>query len=170
MTTNNPPPWPDLRVGHGFDVHPWSDDPTRPLVLGGVTFPEDVVGLAGHSDADVAAHSVADALLSAAGLGDIGQLFPDTDPALAGANSLDLLAEAATRVRSAGWAVVNVDCTLVLDAPKLAPHKEAMCINLSNAAGGPVRVKGKRTEGLPGLTGGVQGHAVALLAEAGSRP
>ncbi len=157
--------WPQLRIGHGFDVHPWSDDRSRPLVLGGVTF-ADEVGLAGHSDADVAAHAVADALLSAAGLGDIGQLFPDTDPALAGVDSLTLLAEAASQVRAAGWVVNNVDCTLVLDAPKLAPHRETMCTNLSAAAGGPVRVKGKRTEGLPGLTGGVQGHAVALLTKA----
>lgn len=167
---NSAATWPDLRIGHGFDVHPWSDDPERPLVLGGVTFPAEVPGLAGHSDADVAAHAVADALLSAAGLGDIGQLFPDTDPTLAGADSLVLLIEAAARVRSAGWVVINVDCTLVLDTPKLAPHRETMCDKLSNAAGGPVRVKGKRTEGLPGLSGGVQGHAVALLAEARSRP
>lgn len=168
MTDSNAASLPDLRVGHGFDVHPWSDDPDRPLVLGGVTFP-DGPGLSGHSDADVAAHAVADALLAAAGLDDIGQLFPDTDPALVGVDSMDLLREAASQVRAAGWAVVNVDCTLVLDSPKLAPHREMMCANLSAAAGGLVRLKGKRTEGLPGLVGGVQGHAVALLAAAGSR-
>ena len=170
MTASDGTGWPELRIGHGFDVHPWSDDPARRLVLGGVGFADEIAGLAGHSDADVAAHAVADALLSAAGLGDIGQLFPDTDPALADADSLVLLVEAAAKVRSAGWAVVNVDCTLVLDEPKLAPHRDTMCANLSEAAGGPVRVKGKRTEGLEGLSGGVQGHAVALLAKAGSRP
>lgn len=167
MTDDNAASLPDLRVGHGFDVHPWSDDPNRSLILGGVTFPDER-GLDGHSDADVAAHAVADALLAAAGLDDIGQLFPDTDPALAGIDSLGLLSEAAARVRAAGWSVVNVDCTLVLDTPKLAPHRETMCSNLSSAAGGLVRLKGKRTEGVSGLLGGVQGYAVALLAGAGS--
>lgn len=156
--------WPALRVGHGFDVHPWSDDPDRPLVLGGVSFPEGP-GLAGHSDADVAAHAVADAVLAAAGLDDLGQLFPDTDNAFAGADSIKLLEAAADRARSEGWEIMNVDCTLVLDEPKLAAHREQMCERLSSAAGAPVRVKGKRTEGLSGLAGGIQGHAVALLAQ-----
>ena len=109
-----------VRVGQGFDVHPFSDDPARRLVLGGVTFDEGT-GLAGHSDADVVAHAVTDALLGAAGLGDIGQHFPDTDPALAGADSIDLLRRAVADVRAAGWAPGNVDCTVVLEAPKLAP-------------------------------------------------
>ncbi len=151
----------DFRVGQGFDVHPWSDDPERRLVLGGVTF--EGPGLTGHSDADVAAHACTDALLGAAGLGDIGQLFPDTDPALAGADSLALLTEAARRAADAGWVVVNIDCTLILDAPKIGPHKTEMMQRLSAAAGGPVTVKGKRTEGVAGLAGGVQGHAVALV-------
>lgn len=150
-----------FRVGQGFDVHPWSDDPARRLVLGGVVL--DGPGLAGHSDADVAAHACTDALLGAAGLGDIGQLFPDTDPGLAGADSLELLAEAARRARSAGWRVGNIDCTLILDAPKIGPHKDEMMRRLAAAAGGPVTIKGKRTEGVAGLAGGVQGHAVALV-------
>ncbi|MFV0525185.1 MAG: 2-C-methyl-D-erythritol 2,4-cyclodiphosphate synthase [Acidimicrobiales bacterium] len=150
-----------LRVGHGFDVHPWAPDADRPLVLGGVRFP-DHVGLAGHSDADVLAHVCIDAILSATGLGDIGTLFPDTDPALAGANSVDLLGRASALVVEAGWRLVNVDCTVVLDRPKLAPHRAAIEAALSAAAGAPVTVKAKRTEGVGGLIDGVHGWAVAL--------
>lgn len=152
----------EMRVGQGFDVHPWSDDPERRLVLGGVPFTGHR-GLAGHSDADVAAHACTDAVLGAAGAGDIGSLFPDTDPRLAGADSVALLAEAVARVGALGWRVVNLDCTLVCDTPRLAPHRDAMIERLSAAAGAPVFIKGKRTEGVAGLTGGIQGHAVALL-------
>lgn len=141
---------PAIRVGQGLDLHPYSDDPERPLVLGGVTFPGER-GLAGHSDADVVAHAVTDALLGAAGLGDIGQHFPDTDPALAGANSLELLRRAVADVRAAGWAPANVDCTVVLDRPKLAPVKAELERNLSEAVGAPVTVKGKRSEGIGAL-------------------
>ena len=151
-----------LRIGHGFDVHCWSDDTSRHLVLGGTHFPE-VGGLAGHSDADPIAHACTDAVLSASGCPDIGQLFSDTDPALADADSVELLRRAMVEVAAAGWAVVNVDCTVVLDAPKLAPHKQEIEARLSDAVGGEVRVKGKRTEGLDGLQGGVQCHAVALV-------
>lgn len=153
---------PAFRVGQGFDVHPWSDDPGRPLVLGGVVF-ADHRGLAGHSDADVIAHACTDAVLGAAGLGDIGSLFPDTDPAHADANSVALLAAAIERVTAAGWRVGNVDCTVILDAPKLAPHREAMQQNLRNAVGAAVTIKGKRTEGVEGLQGGVQCHAIAVV-------
>src|SRR5512134_1467757 len=114
-----------VRVGQSFDVHRVSDDPRRVLVLGGVTFPAEQ-GLHGHSDADVIAHAAADALLGAAGLGDIGQHFPDTDPALAGADSLELLRDAAAKVRAAGWEPGNVDCSVVCEAPKLAPRREEM--------------------------------------------
>lgn len=156
----------DLRVGQGFDVHPFVD-PTeqteRALVLGGVRFP-DGPALVGHSDADVIAHAITDAILGAAGLGDIGQLFPDTDAVHAGADSIELLAIAASKVVDAGWQVVNADATVVLDAPKLAPHRSEMIANLSGALGAPVSVKGKRTEGVAGLGGGIQCHAVALLA------
>jgi 2-C-methyl-D-erythritol 2,4-cyclodiphosphate synthase len=153
-----------LRVGQGFDVHPWSDDPARPLVLGGVRF-DGQPGLAGHSDADVVAHACTDALLGASGLGDIGQLFPDTDARWRGADSVALLAEAARRVREAGWLPANVDCTVVLDAPKLAPHRDAMQQRLSAAVEAPVTVKGKRTEGVGSLGRGegVVCHAVALV-------
>jgi 2-C-methyl-D-erythritol 2,4-cyclodiphosphate synthase len=162
-------PGDQIRVGQGFDVHPFSEDPARPLVLGGVTFPEGR-GLTGHSDADVVAHAVTDALLGAAGLGDIGQHFPDTDPAWAGADSLDLLGRAVADVRAAGWEPQNVDCTVVLESPKLAPHREAMSERLTAAVGAPVTIKGKRAEGLGALgrAEGVACLAVALVT--GSRP
>jgi 2-C-methyl-D-erythritol 2,4-cyclodiphosphate synthase len=155
---------PRIRVGQGFDLHPFSDDPTRPLVLGGVAFPGSR-GLAGHSDADVIAHAVTDALLGAAGLGDIGQHFPDTDPALAGADSIDLLCRAVADVRAAGWAPQNVDCTVVLEAPRLAPQRDAIHERLTVAVGAPVTVKGKRAEGLGALgrSEGVACFAVALV-------
>lgn len=152
------------RVGMGFDVHPPSDDPTRELVLGGVAFPGER-GLAGHSDADVLAHACTDALLGAAGLGDIGTWFPDTDPALAGADSIRLLAQAAHQVRAAGWAPVNVDCVVVLDHPRLAPRRQEMQQRLTDAVGAPVTVKGRRTEGVGALGRGegVVAWAVALV-------
>ena len=140
----------DVRVGQGFDIHRFSDDPARPLVLGGVVF-EGARGLHGHSDADAVAHAATDAILGAAGLGDIGQHFPDTDPQWKGADSLRLLAHAATLVREAGWAIGNIDCSVVCEAPKLAPHREEMQRRLSQAAGAPVTVKGRRAEGLGAL-------------------
>jgi len=153
-----------MRVGHGFDVHPFAGGEDRPLVLGGVTF-DGEPGLAGHSDADVIAHAVTDALLGAAGLGDIGQHFPDTDPALAGADSVALLAQAVRLVRDAGWAPANVDCTVVLEAPKLAPRRDEMQRRLSEVVGAPVTIKGKRAEGLGSLGRGegVACWAVALV-------
>ena len=114
-----------MRVGQGFDIHRFSDDPARPLVLGGVTFPGEP-GLVGHSDADVVAHAVADALLGAAGLGDIGQHFPDTDERWRGADSIELLVAVATMLRDAGWQVGNVDCAVVCERPKLAPRRDEM--------------------------------------------
>ena len=151
------------RVGMGFDVHPRGDDPGRPLVLGGVTFPGP--GLAGHSDADVIAHACADALLGAAGLGDVGSHFPDTDERFAGADSIELLRAVGAEVQAAGWSVVNVDCSVVCDDPKLAPHRDDMQQRLSAAVGGPVTVKGKRPEGLGALGRGegVACWAVALV-------
>jgi 2-C-methyl-D-erythritol 2,4-cyclodiphosphate synthase len=154
-----------LRVGQGFDVHPFSDDPARALVLGGVHF-ESARGLAGHSDADVVAHAVTDAMLGAAGLGDIGQHFPDTDPALAGADSIDLLRRSVADVRAAGWEPQNVDCTVVLEEPKLAPRRAEMQARLADTVGAAVTVKGKRPEGLGALgrSEGIACFAVALLA------
>jgi 2-C-methyl-D-erythritol 2,4-cyclodiphosphate synthase len=151
-----------VRVGQGFDLHPFSEDPARPLVLGGVTF-EGAAGLAGHSDADAVAHAVTDALLGAAGLGDIGQRFPDSDPALAGADSIELLRRAVAEVRAAGWEPGNVDCTVVLDAPKLAPRRAELEQRLTDAVGAPVTVKGKRSEGIGALG---RGEGIACFAVA----
>lgn len=157
-----------MRVGQGFDLHPFADD-ERPLVLGGVEFPGER-GLAGHSDADVIAHAVTDALLGAAGLGDIGSHFPDSDDALAGADSVELLRRAVASVRAAGWEPGNVDCTVVLDAPKLAPRRALLQQRLSDAVGAPVTVKGKRTEGIGSLGRGegIACFAVALVERSGS--
>ena len=154
-----------FRVGQAFDIHAHSDEPDRVLVLGGVAF-DGARGLAGHSDADVVAHVCADALLGAAGLGDIGQMFPDTDPALAGADSIDLLRRAAFAVREAGWRPGNIDCSVVLDRPKIAPVKDQMERNLSEAAGAPVTVTGRRSEGVGALGRGegIVAWAVALVA------
>ena len=151
-----------FRVGQAFDIHAHSDEPDRVLVLGGVAF-DGARGLAGHSDADVVAHVCADALLGAAGLGDIGQMFPDTDPALAGADSIELLRRAAAAVREAGWRPGNIDCSVVLDTPKLAPVKDQMQTNLSEAAGAPVTITGRRTEGVGALGRGEGIAAWAVL-------
>jgi 2-C-methyl-D-erythritol 2,4-cyclodiphosphate synthase len=159
----------DLRVGHGFDIHPWSDDPDRLLVLGGIGF-DGHRGLAGHSDADVVAHACTDALLGAAALGDIGSFFPDTDPSLAGADSIELLRTAVAALAEGDWIPVNVDCTLVLDAPKLAPRRAEMETRLSGAIGAPVTVKGKRTEGIGAFGEGIQCWAVALVRSRGAAP
>jgi 2-C-methyl-D-erythritol 2,4-cyclodiphosphate synthase len=152
------------RVGSGFDVHPFADDPDRRLVLGGVVVESDR-GLAGHSDGDVVTHAVADALLGASGLGDLGLHFPDTDPAWRGADSTDLLAEVVRMVAEQGWAVANVDCSVVLEAPRLAPHRAAMESRLGEVVGGPVSVKAKRAEGLGtlGRGEGIACWAVTLI-------
>ena len=153
-----------VRVGQGFDIHRFSDDPDRPLVLGGCVFPEEPA-LHGHSDADAVAHAVADALLGAAGLGDIGQHFPDTDPRWKGADSIALLRHVAGLVADAGWSVGNVDCSVVCEAPKLAPRRDEMQARLSEAVGAPVTVKGRRAEGLGSLgrREGIACWAVAVL-------
>ena len=155
-----------MRVGLGFDVHPFADEGEGTLVLGGVRF-EGERGLRGHSDADVVAHAVTDALLGAAGLGDIGEHFPDTDPKWAGADSLELLRYAASLVAGEGWSVADVDTAVVLDSPKLAQRRSEMQVALSEAAGGPVRVKAKRPEGLGALGRGegIACWAVALLVQ-----
>jgi|TARA_B110001454_G_scaffold7023_1_gene6606 2-C-methyl-D-erythritol 2,4-cyclodiphosphate synthase len=159
---------PEIRVGQGFDIHPFSDDPDRRMVLGGVSF--DGPGLVGHSDADAVAHAVIDALLGAAGLGDIGQRYPDTDPAQAGADSMALLADTVAAVRGEGWEVANVDCTVVLETPRLAPRRDEMSDALTEVVGAQVSVKGRRAEGLGaiGRREGVACFAVALLQRDGT--
>ena len=150
-------------MGLGFDVHRTGDDARRPLVLGGVVF--EGCGLVGHSDADAVVHACIDALLGAAGMGDIGEHFPDTDPAWSGADSIGLLAEASRRLRAAGWQPGNVDCSVLADRPHLAPRRQEMQRRLSDAAGAPVTVKGRRTEGLGALGRGegLACWAVALV-------
>jgi 2-C-methyl-D-erythritol 2,4-cyclodiphosphate synthase len=156
---------PDLRVGSGFDVHAFSADPARPLVLGGVAI-DGARGLLGHSDADVIAHACAESLLGATGMGDLGSWFPDTDPAFEGANSIELLRRVASELREHGWSTMNIDCSVVCEQPKLAPHRDEMQQRLSGAVGAPVTVKGRRAEGLGALgrREGIACWAVALVA------
>ena len=148
----------------GFDVHAFSDDGDRKLVLGGVELAGER-GLAGHSDGDVVAHAVADALLGAARLGDLGDHFPDDDPAWAGADSLNLLATIIDRVVAAGWRPANVDCTVALQAPRLGGYRAAMQERLGAVVRAPVSVKATTTEGLGaiGRGEGVACWAVALV-------
>ena len=159
-------PLPRLRVGQGWDCHALV--PGRALMLGGVLVPH-THGLLGHSDADVLLHAITDALLGAAGLGDIGRHFPDTDARFKGADSCVLLAEAMARVRAAGWAVVNLDCTVVAQAPKLAAHIPAMCAAIAQCLGvdaSQVNVKAKTAEKLGPVGQGLsmEAQAVVLLA------
>lgn len=156
---------PAFRIGQGWDVHALV--PGRALILGGVTIPHDR-GLLGHSDADALLHAITDALLGAAGLGDIGRHFPDTDPQFSGADSRALLREACRRVREAGWVVGNLDATVVAQSPRLAPHIPAMqthiCADLALDPGA-VNVKAKTSEklGFAGRGEGIEAHAVVML-------
>jgi 2-C-methyl-D-erythritol 2,4-cyclodiphosphate synthase len=158
-----------FKIGHGYDVHRLVAG--RRLVLGGVAIPFEK-GLLGHSDADVLAHAVADAVLGAAALGDIGAHFPDTDPVYAGADSLQLLRRCVDLAEKKGYEVVNVDCTVIAQAPKLAPHRDGMRANLAAAldvALEAVNVKAKTEEGL-GFTGegqAIAAHAVVLMEKIG---
>jgi 2-C-methyl-D-erythritol 2,4-cyclodiphosphate synthase len=153
----------EQRVGLGVDIHRFdpTDPPSRPLVLGGVSF-EGERALLGHSDADLIAHALSDAILGAAGLGDLGSHFPDTDEEWRGADSLELLASCAARAKAHGWRFVNGDCTLLAERPKLAPRREEMIAQLSSSAGGPVHVKASRPEGL-GALGRVEGLACLAI-------
>ena len=152
-----------MRVGIGYDVHPLVAG--RALVLGGVPI-EHTHGLDGYSDADVLTHAVIDALLGAAGLGDIGRLFPAGEPKYAGAASLEMLAVSVKKVRDAGYRVVNVDCTVIAQEPRLQPYLEKMQRNLGERLGDAgVNVKGKSPEGLGALGqgGGIAAQAVAVI-------
>jgi 2-C-methyl-D-erythritol 2,4-cyclodiphosphate synthase len=157
-----------MRIGQGFDVHALVGG--RRLILGGVDVPFEK-GLEGHSDADVLLHAITDALLGAAGLGDIGTHFPDTDARYKGADSRVLLRDTAAMIRDAGWRVANVDATIIAQAPRMAPHVAAMCANIAadlSVDTGCVNVKAKTTERL-GFTGrgeGIAAQAVALLERA----
>lgn len=159
----------NLRIGHGYDVHRLTQG--RRLILGGVEIPWER-GLLGHSDADVLTHAVMDALTGASGLGDIGKLFPDTDPAYAGASSIGLLAQVGKMLQDMGYSVVNIDAVLLAQAPKIGPYRGEMASNLAAALGivpEQVNVKATTEEGL-GFTGdgsGMAAHAVVLLEKNG---
>lgn len=158
-------PLPPFRIGEGWDVHALV--PGRPLVLGGISIPH-THGLLGHSDADALLHAITDALLGAAGLGDIGRHFPDTDDAFRGADSATLLAEAARRVRHTGWYIGNVDSTVIAQAPRLAPHIGAMCQRIAQVLQvqpGQVNVKAKTAErlGPVGQGAAIEARAAVLL-------
>jgi 2-C-methyl-D-erythritol 2,4-cyclodiphosphate synthase len=152
-----------MRIGQGFDVHPFA--PGRRLVIGGVAIPHDQ-GLEGHSDADVLLHAICDALLGAAALGDIGKHFPDTDPAYAGADSRRLLRE--VKKKLGGYRVVNIDATIVAQAPRMAPHVPQMIANIASDLGiaaGAVSIKATTTEhlGFIGRAEGIAAQAIALI-------
>jgi len=155
----------DIRVGHGFDVHAFAEN--RKLIIGGVDIPYDL-GLAGHSDADVLLHAICDALLGAAGLGDIGRHFPDTDAAFAGIDSRILLRRVAEQLKTRGWRVGNVDATIIAQTPKMAPHIARMTAHIADDLGvaiDHVNVKATTTEKL-GFTGrgeGIAAEAVCLI-------
>lgn len=154
-----------MRIGHGYDVHRFAEN--RRLILGGVQIDYEL-GLLGHSDADVLAHAVMDALLGAAALGDIGKLFPDTDDRFSGADSMELMKEVRRVLDEKGWRVVNIDSTVIAQKPKLMPHIAAMRQNIADACGldaGDVSVKATTEEKL-GFTGrleGISAHAVCLI-------
>lgn len=154
-----------MRIGQGFDVHALV--PGRRLVIGGVEIPYDR-GLLGHSDADVLLHAITDAILGAAGLGDIGRLFPDTDARFKDADSRVLLRHAVERAAAAGWTVGNVDATVIAERPKIGPHVDAMCSNIAADCGvgiDAVNVKGKTSEklGYAGRGEGIAAQAAVLL-------
>lgn len=162
---SNPQPFPPFRIGEGWDVHALV--PGRQLVLGGITI-SHTHGLLGHSDADALLHAITDALLGAAGLGDIGRHFPDTDEAFKGADSATLLAEAARRVRQTGWRIGNVDSTVIAQAPRLAPHIGAMCQRIAQVLQvepEQVNVKAKTAErlGPVGQGAAIEARAAVLL-------
>lgn len=148
----------DLRVGNGFDIHRVGSDGT--MVLGGCEFP-GVAALVGHSDGDAVAHAIADGLLGAAGLGDLGSWFPDTDPSFAGADSIELLRRVVAAVAAEGWQVANADCSVICDQPKLAPRRTEMQERLAAAIAAPVSVKGRRPEGVGALG---RGEAIVCFA------
>ena len=165
-TISRLPPLPPLRIGEGWDVHALVEG--RPLILGGIEIPHEK-GLLGHSDADALLHAITDALLGGAGLGDIGTHFPDNDPAFKGADSFVLLRQAVDAVAQAGYQLVNVDCTVIAQAPRLAPYKSAMRERIAQALGvdvTQVNVKAKTAEkmGPVGEGRSIEARAVALLA------
>jgi 2-C-methyl-D-erythritol 2,4-cyclodiphosphate synthase len=163
---DGPTALPGLRIGQGIDVHRFSEHPDRPLILGGIVITGDGArGLEGHSDADAVAHAVADAVLGAAGLGDLGSHAPDTDPRWHGADSMVILAGMVALAEAAGWVPVNADCTVMAEQPRLAPFASPMAERMSEVLGAPVNVKATTAEGLGALgrAEGIACVAVVLL-------
>jgi len=159
----------EIRVGQGFDIHALV--PNRPLIIGGVKIPYSY-GLLGHSDADVLLHALTDALLGAAGMGDIGQMFPDTDPSLKDADSRWLLRQAHIQVKESGWEIVNIDATIQAQAPKMAPHTPKMQENIATDLSldvGQINIKAKTNEGLGhlGRKEGIAAQVVVLIRQKG---
>jgi len=153
----------DIRIGHGYDLHrlATSEGGGRPMVLGGVPI-ECQFGPIAHSDGDAVLHAVTDAILSAIGEQDLGQLFPNTDPSHEGADSSLFLTEAVERANMGGWAIGNVDITVICDTPKIAPHREHICKHIHDLTGAPVNIKGKTHEGT-NKSEAIEVHAVALV-------
>lgn len=154
-----------MRVGQGFDVHAFSDDPDAPLVLAGAVLPGET-GLAGHSDADVVIHAACDALLGAAGLGDLGDMYGADDPAYAGADSQVFLAGVLARLATHGWAVGNLDCTVIAQRPKLAPHRERLHGSMASLLGVAGDRLGLKATGADRLGAVGRGEGIACLAVA----
>lgn len=158
-----------IRVGQGFDLHRVSDDPSRRLLLGGVHF-EGAPGLVGHSDADVVAHALCDALLGATGLGDLGTHFPDTDPRYAGADSMTLLAEVVSLVHAEGWTIANGDVTVLAEVPKIGPRRAEIEANLERVVRAPISVKATTMERLGPIGEGLALAASAVVLLEGAHP
>ena len=152
-----------MRIGQGFDSHQWDDDLSKPLILGGVKFDSDS-SLKGHSDGDVIIHACIDALLGAAGLGDIGVLFPDNDPAYENFDNSELLKIVVSKLHDENWEVINVDCSVIAEQPKISSRKSEIESKISKILGAPFSVKGKHPEGLDSLNG-VMCLAVSLIQE-----
>ncbi len=152
-----------MRIGQGFDSHQWDDDVSKPLILGGIHFDSDF-SLKGHSDGDVIIHACIDSLLGAAGLGDIGMFFPDDDPAYKNADSSELLEIVATKLHDENWEILNVDCSVIAERPKISSKKSEIESKLGKILNAPFSVKGKHPEGLDTLNG-VMCLAVSLIQE-----
>lgn len=153
----------DIRVGHGYDLHRLAsqEEGGKPMVLGGVAV-ECPIGPVAHSDGDAVMHAVADAILSATGHSDLGTIFPDNDVENKNRDSREFLIEAMDRINSGGWAIGNIDITVLCDKPKIAPHREQICDSLRRLTGSPVNIKGKTHEGTD-RSGAIEVHVVALV-------
>ena len=153
----------DIRIGHGYDLHSLAtpENGGKPMVIGGVEISSEL-GPVSHSDGDGVMHAITDAILSAIGEPDIGHIFPDTSPENENRDSKDFLVEAIDRANCGGWAIGNVDVTVICDAPKIGPHREQICDSLRKCIGAPVNIKGKTHEGI-NRVGAIEVHAVALV-------